>query len=572
MKRSVSIVSATAMLAVAWLSIRGQSGGQASDNDAYHLIYFQPSSPVIVRLHIRIGGKPPRAAWDQFLAALFAHLDRDGNGVLSQAVLDLAPTREVLSGVLFGNSQPPKRVESRPMPEVAVSLVGGKVTQEGLATYYRMSGIDPFHAYYQDRSTRAEALTDAIFKHLDVNQDGKLSKEELLSAAATLAKLDLDDDETISIDELLPSRDVMVEMAAVRSGELESLGESSSFFLVSPGESPARLITALFGRYDKDNNEKLSRTEIGLDKRLFDQLDANGDGELDRKELAKFLDRCPAHIELQLDVSDVANTPDKLRIVGPAKSQEPGVQENNHGPFVSFSVADTAMSVRSQGDMNADFHAKRAVLVQQFQAADPSYRGFVERQQLQNRPALAQVFAYADRDGDGKLTVKELTAYLDLLGKAAASSVTLVITDRGRGLFDLLDSRHDGRLRQYDLLRAWSRLAPLDRDGDECISRSEIPHQFDILIRHSSPSTNLVTALRNTLLPPSSSEGRPAPPRGPIWFRKMDRNGDGYVSLREFLGSKEEFQKIDTDGDGLISLEEAERADARYREAKKERP
>jgi hypothetical protein len=51
----------------------------------------------------------------------------------------------------------------------------------------------------------------------------------------------------------------------------------------------------------------------------------------------------------------------------------------------------------------------------------------------------------------------------------------------------------------------------------------------------------------------------------------MDRNGDGDVSKREWLGSMEDFKKIDTDGDGLISVEEAEKADAWFREKMKEK-
>jgi len=44
----------------------------------------------------------------------------------------------------------------------------------------------------------------------------------------------------------------------------------------------------------------------------------------------------------------------------------------------------------------------------------------------------------------------------------------------------------------------------------------------------------------------------------------MDRNGDGDVSRREWLGTREEFDRIDKDGDGLISLEEAIAAEKEF--------
>jgi hypothetical protein len=50
-----------------------------------------------------------------------------------------------------------------------------------------------------------------------------------------------------------------------------------------------------------------------------------------------------------------------------------------------------------------------------------------------------------------------------------------------------------------------------------------------------------------------------------VWFKKMDRNRDGDVSRREFLGTDEQFRQLDTDGDGLVSVEEAEAFDRKRR-------
>jgi hypothetical protein len=48
----------------------------------------------------------------------------------------------------------------------------------------------------------------------------------------------------------------------------------------------------------------------------------------------------------------------------------------------------------------------------------------------------------------------------------------------------------------------------------------------------------------------------------------MDRNRDGDVSRKEWLGTEETFKEIDTDGDGLISVEEAEAYDRKKRAKK----
>jgi Ca2+-binding EF-hand superfamily protein len=144
-----------------------------------------------------------------------------------------------------------------------------------------------------------------------------------------------------------------------------------------------------------------------------------------------------------------------------------------------------------------------------------------------------------------------------------ASRVSLVISDAGSGLFDLLDINRDGRLSLREMRAAAGLLARFDRDGDGKLSREEIPRSYRLALGPGQASLNrgtgsavVVSPAGQLAYPTSSARG------GPLWFRKMDRNGDGDVSLREFLGSREDFRRLDTDGDGLISVDEAERAEA----------
>ena len=54
-------------------------------------------------------------------------------------------------------------------------------------------------------------------------------------------------------------------------------------------------------------------------------------------------------------------------------------------------------------------------------------------------------------------------------------------------------------------------------------------------------------------------------PRRPDWFRTMDRDSDGRLSRKEFVGTAEQFKRLDTDGDRFISVAEAQVGDEWFR-------
>jgi Ca2+-binding EF-hand superfamily protein len=537
----------------------------ALPRDIQDLIYFAESRPRLLRCHIRIDGKPFRDAWDDFLTALFQHVDRDGNGVLSQAEIDRAPEPQFLLQLLRGNvlASPAMMTANAPSaPEMSMKLVPGKVTRNGLARYYRLSGVEPFLAFFHDQSQRTELLTNALFRHLDLDRDGKLSKEELLRAAATLHKLDRIEDEVIDTEEILPGGEMIQPGMPGPQDKVQVLSDSAPFFAASPDEGATGLAFALLQHYDRDKNQKLSPGEIQIDRRVFDLLDLDHDGELDARELARLPVHLPPDLELMVQFDSQG---DNLYL---ARADQPLVAITSRGPDGSLATVagSVRISIHASGGLAARFRSIRESLLKQFAAA-AGKQDYLEKKQAEKNPMLDSLFAAADRNQDGKLTRGELTAYIDLLGKGARGCAVLMVTDHGRGLFELLGARHDGRLRQAELQDVWSRLAPWDLNHDGCIARDEVPQQFDLLISQAQLSGALPFG-DAPAAEAAASETRPAPAGGPVWFRKMDRNGDGFVSLREFLGSRESFDRIDTNKDGLISLEEAEAEETRSRTEK----
>jgi Ca2+-binding EF-hand superfamily protein len=578
---------AGALLLVLSLVLAVPAAGQGTTDDVQDVVLLADTQPVLIRLHVRIDGESFEAVWNTFMQQLFRYLDVNGDGTLDEKELERVPSADLLlarGGVGFG--LPVEKVTARALVE---KNKGGKVTPADLAAYYRQNGLAPFQVRVgptpvtlppphqlqlqflgqpkrglQREPASGTGIAQAAFDLLDRNKDGKVTREELAAAAAALLRADGDDDEAVTAQELA---------SYGTAHQLVAAPNPDPVILPHPDEPADELVRRLLDRYgpktDKPQDKKLTQKDLGIDGATFALLDTDKDGQLDKGELAHFARR-PPDLEMTVRLS--------------ARGREGEIELNTgQGAFAEVRAKDGAVAI----DLGAvslrlrpgDEVVRPPALERWIQGRglfdilDEKRKGYlVEADTLNPGGGMFRGhFPLMDRDGDGKVTEGEVLAYLremsNLQARATASCVSLVFIGDGRGLFDLLDADHDGRLSVHEMQQAPRLLERLDKSDKGYLTTGDVPRRCQLLVRrgpaagagYSAMGYNgryVYTEVED--VPPQA----PEPSAGPRWFRMMDRNADGYLSRREFLGSEELFKKIDADGDGLISAEEATRADA----------
>lgn len=536
---------------------------QVKLTEGYEVVVLAPHRPIRVRIAVRHDDKLLAEKWIDTLRDTFKAFDRDGNGSLdekeAQFIFSDASLAQLLQTAYY-----------YPNPNNAPSLAkldtngDGKGSFAEFAAYYKSATARLVQSFPpQDEAPFNAQTTEALFKLMDANGDNKLVKAEVDGVQHLLATKDADEDECLSPQELLGTN------FGLNQRQFQPMGRSPSMprppgNVLSPfelGKVAGTVTQRVLQEYDKNKDLALTIAECGFEDATFARLDTDKNGSLTGEELDAWRTGEPdvdATLSLSAKAADckvIVHTDAKtLAARGfTMKTVDPGRIAIRHGrqPIELWAFAANYQNGRGyQLKQTYQYLFTQLAGTKGF-VSDKDFTGNNAVQYQQVRVLLEP----ADFDWDGKLTKAEFDKYFDLQQPFVDMSLGLMTTVQTPTLFQLLDENKDNRLGVRELRTAWSRLRSLEPSGGEdTVTRAAILPAVSLRLSRTLDRSymNQQAYYPNPNMQPVAST------KGPTWFKKMDRNGDGDVSRIEFLGTKAEFDAMDADKDDLVSVSEAE--------------
>ena len=515
--------------------------GVAAASESFEDILYLGDVPVLLRLELVVDGKPWKETRRSIALRQFELLDSDSDGHLQV-----------------------EQLEGLPLSDFDASRVESWDTEDADEKLSRNEFLNVIAKFGQPAFLLAEGDSRAasrvkLFPHLDVNQDGKLTGDELKQARKNLAWLDYDDDETISTTELAPFANPLFQQGFI--GREQPLAKNAPFVAVGSFSSKADLATSLLKRYGDATDEtpvEALRCQLG-DLGPSDAtrpFDENKDQQLDHTEATRYLESMKPDIVLQVELPVRRASRPKVKLLADeikaSKRRPSRIRGSSRLPL---KAGKTSFDVRVLSSLTKTADNRNFFLLE-FRRADEDKNTYLDAMEF-GRIGLDAPFDRVDIDGDEKVIRDELIAYLERDAFASQSQIVMSVAADSKTLFSEFDRNIDQRLTVREFKEMGNRLQYLDLNGDGTVEANEMAHEYRLMFSMGRPRVfqQAMSSQQNNNTPtPRATPNRQAPE----WFRKMDRNQDGDLSWREFLGKKKTFEDLDKDSDGLVSAAELE--------------
>ncbi|MAG92360.1 MAG: hypothetical protein CMJ48_01215, partial [Planctomycetaceae bacterium] len=480
--------------------------------------------PVHLRMHLALRGRALSAMRSEYIDRLITTLDANGDGELTRSETDRSPLL---------------RKKQRPGARKFLESLGTRqrVSRRDVAQTVQRVGGETV-VYRQD--SEAAKNDDELFMFLDSDRSGVLGRKEILSVERVILEKDGDGDECVSFQELLPEREeppadpaapVPIDIPEPPTARLSMILRDADETLL-----PRRVMT----RYDRNRDRTLSPRELGWSVSRLAAIDASGDNRLDEREIA-LLKETAVDVELAVDLDPRDGKARSLRVLHVAGGRV-DVTEQTDVVRIRFNTVVVTFARRYVDPvLTARDNAMTA-----FNQMDGDANGYLEKEETMQRTRFARgLFETIDADGDGKLFGEEMENYVRIRGEPNATSCRVNVYDTGHGFFMALDGNGDGRIGVRERRLARRSLSRMERDGREGIAATEPMRHFRIEFVRGS--YQMFGPLNQTVARTAPFQQRAIV--GPVWFQRMDRNGDGDVGWREFVGYRDVFNQLDVDHD-----------------------
>jgi len=424
------------------------------------------------------------------------------------------------------------------------------------------------------KSISTEQAAEAAFKKFDVNNDGKISCEELKNGLSSsglrmndqevttvFAIADLDGDGEISIDEFK----ALLDISACATASSEQL----SFKSIED-------VKTAFKRFDVNSDGHLDRNEFrqlmmatssGANENdvdaMFRKADADGDGKVDYQELIKHMFPESAQALQKIQTSFKSLSDIKAAFVRYDSDGDGHINKDELKQVLTgFSMAEIE-AIFALGDKDQS----GGIDIQEFVSMMlPSAPGVIAKlsQSFRSITNVKECFKKFDTNGDGQICRSELKTGM----KLSDSDLDIV--------FALGDLDGDGEISMGEFVRIMSPLAgnAVNRFRN-CFKNihelASVFHKIDANNDGAISIQELSTGMRDMRMSFSNEETNAI-------FSAADINQDGEINFTEFVSLiipsagnalskfrkafknisnvKDAFSKFDTDGDEEITFEE----------------
>lgn len=518
---------------------------------AERIMLLTQSGPLIADLHITIGGRPFRQAFQSSLADVLKIADSDEDG---QVTWDEIMTHPRFREGQFGNPPTTTYQGQQDMIRLYDSTANGKVDPDELVRYLtsNQGTAQPITLVTSNSQRSYNRDKSALREWLDINGDLVLDADEIAVAAGRLRLRDRNDDEILTASDFTEAGSMQPGMARRRP---KIIGPPKAGWLIRENEQWNEMLAGWETLYSVGS--PVTAPDLMLSEPMFAQLNIDEDQILSAYEMEMLTDVEP-HMSfgIELGRGDEKNPAEiKLTALRLPIEQTEGVIQ--HQPNrITIQLPDTSLDVFASDAIGFErFEEQAANYIERADADDNNYLS--EDEFMAIGQFLNLDFEAVDVDDNEMVFQDEIVMLLGQRNLASRSQLRVKADDQDDALWQSIDVNSDGRIDSREIAAASESLAALDSDEDGEVQLHELRGSMVIGVVRGANAANLPgdQAFRIPTVVRQASEATPR------WFIGMDRNRDQGISWREFLGSREQFDALDLDRDGFLDLEEASRSD-----------